>query len=426
MLKLAKTLVAALVGIAVGAMMSVAAAAELPVGTIIEKANIDKIKGDTFDGHKISDLLTEKIEWQIREWGLKITLDKAKPLPVEPRFVEATKKYSSQVKFDPATKDVTGYQAGLPFPNIVNSDPDAGYKLLWNFYYAPREGDALLNRYFSVAISADKGVDQVSEWIYDRYFAKGRLSGDKPVDGDGSIVNKTYVIAQSPEDIKGLGTFSIRYDSPKFEDTWAYLRSARRARRLSSTAWMDPIGGTDILQDDLDVFNARPSWYKSIKLVGKRWVLAISDSRQDIYQAKNKKSAARNGDPSAFPGIDIKNFPHWNPVQKWQPREVYVVEAIPPAEHPYSRRVVYLDATLMRPYFAENYDKKGEFWKWTNYALFPQVSESGQRTFTTNTNDYIDFKARHATIAVIFDQRVDPKGVTGDHWSLSNLEQLSK
>jgi hypothetical protein len=133
-----------------------------------------------------------------------------------------------------------------------------------------------------------------------------------------------------------------------------------------------------------------------------------------------------NGDPSAFPGIDVKNFPHWNPVQKWQPREVYVVEAIPPAEHPYSRRVVYLDATLMRPYFAENYDKKGEFWKWTNYALFPLVSESGQQTFTTNTNDYIDFKARHATIAVIFDQRVDPKGVTGDHWSLSNLEQISK
>jgi hypothetical protein len=426
MVRIERIILVILLCVATSAMAPVAFAAALPAGTVIEKSNIDKIKNDTFDGHTIASLLTEKVEWQIRDWGLKITLDHAKPLPVESRLVEATKKYSGRAKFDPATKEVTGYVAGVPFPEISQPDPDAGYKIMWNFYYAPREGDILMNKYFSVAVVADKGVDQVSEWVYERFWAKGRLLADKPVVGDGSLLSMTYVLAQSPEDVKGLGTFSVRYDSTKLEDTWAYLRSARRARRLSSSAWMDPIGGTDILGDDLDVFNARPSWYKSIKLIEKRWVLAITDSRQDISSAGQHKAAARRGDPSAYPAIDIKNFPHWNPVQKWQPREVYVIEAIPPAEHPYSKRMIYVDVDVMRPYFAENYNKRGEFWKFVNCAFNPKISEGGQQTLTVANLDFIDFKARHATIAVLYENRVDPKGVTEDHWSLANLEKLSK
>jgi len=100
-------------------------ASELEPGTVIEKANLDQVKSNTFEGHTIESLLTEKIEWQIRNWNLKIPLGHAKPSELDPRYIEATKKYASRVKFDPQTREVTGWVAGLPFPEVSESDPYA-------------------------------------------------------------------------------------------------------------------------------------------------------------------------------------------------------------------------------------------------------------------------------------------------------------
>jgi hypothetical protein len=396
-----------------------AIAAEVPAGTVVEKSNIDAVKNDTFDGHTIASLLTDKVEWQIRNWNLKITLDHAKPIPVEPRLVEATKAYSNQVKFDSKTKEVTGYVAGVPFPDIQASDPDAGFKVMWNFYYAPREGDTVYNDSFILGINGNSGLETKQAWIYQRYYFKNRLLDKQPTVGDGSVAAKTFLLAQYPEDIKGIGTFTVRSDSAKFEDTWAYLKSARRARRLSGGAWMDPIGGSDILGDDNNVFNARPSWYKNFKLVGRRWILAVSDGRKD------NRVASKSGTVDEFPTVDLKNAPYWNPIEKWQPREVYVIEATPPDEHPYSKRVMYVDVDTFRPWYSENYDKKGEFWKFTMSQMRSGVSDGGQKVLIYTGFGVIDFKARHASIVPIMG-RSDPVGITEDHWSLSNLEQLAK
>lgn len=409
--------IAALISIAYA--VPAAHAAELPAGTVIEKANVDKIKDDTFDGHKISALLTEKLEWQVKEWGLKITLDHAKPYPENSAMAEATKKYSGKVKFDAATREVSGYMAGVPFPDIVESDPFAADKIMWNFYYNPQEGDIAYNRFNTAAISADTGLESSTAWVYQRYYYKDRLKG-QPVIGDGSVLSKTYVLATAPQDIKGLGIFSVRYDSAKFEDSWAYLRSARRARRLSGGAWMDPVGGTDFLSDDLDVFNARPSWYPKFKLLGKRYVLAITDSRKDGI------NPAKHGTKEEYPAIDLANKPYWNPIEKWQPREVYVVEATAPAEHPYSKRVMYIDTKMFRPYYSENYDKKGEFWKFVNAHMRPLVAEDGAKVLYVTYLDFIDFKSRHASSTPIYDFKVNPKDVKEDHWSLSNLERMAQ
>jgi hypothetical protein len=245
------------------------------------------------------------------------------------------------------------------------------------------------------------------------------LTGE-PIIGDGSVLTKTFVLAQAPADIKGLGTFAIRYDSSKVEDSWAYLKSARRARRLSGGAWMDPVGGNDFLNDDLDIFNARPSWYPKFKLLGKRYVLAITDSRKDVF------NAAKKGTPDEFPAIDLKNAPHWNPVERWQPREVYVVEATAPAEHPYSKRVMYVDTKMFRPYYSENYDKKGGFWKFVNAHVRPVIAEDGARALYVTYLDFIDFKSRHASSTPVYDFKVNPKNVNESHWSLSTLESLAQ
>lgn len=394
-------------------------AADLPAGTVIDKSNIDAVKSDTFDGHSIASLLTDKVEWQVRNWNLKITLDHAKPIPLDPRLDEATKKYSSQVKYDPKTHEVTGYMAGVPFPDISTTDPDAGFKVMWNYYYAPSEGDIVYNDAFFLAINGNSGLESKQAWIYQRFYFKNRLLDKQPVVGDGSIAAKTIEIAQSPQDMKGIGLFIVRSDSANYEENWAYLKSARRVRRLSGGAWMDPVGGSDFLSDDSNVYNARPSWYKNFKIIGKRWVLAITDGN------KNNYVASKSGTPDEFPTVDLRNAPYWNPLEKWQPREVYVIEATPPEEHPYGKRVMYVDVNTFRPYYSENYDKKGEFWKFVMSEMRSAVSDGGQKILLYTGIFSIDFKARHATFVPTLG-RADPKGITEDHWSVSNLEQLAK
>ena len=176
---------------------------------------------------------------------------------------------------------------------------------------------------------ADKGLERVQEWFYWRYYMKNRLDrfakGQSPVEGAGTILTKTLLFATYPHDIKGIGVLSIRWDLPRVEDQWAYIKSVRRTRRLSGGAWMDPIGATDVLQDDITCWNGRPAWYTKIRLLGKRWILAIAHAPYDHNQAKK-------GTFEEFPGIDLATWPHWNPSSKtraWEPREVYVIEGIP-------------------------------------------------------------------------------------------------
>lgn len=193
-----KGLQAAVLTMAATMACGVALAAELPEGTVIEKANLDKVKNDTFQGHTIASLLTEKLEWQIRNWNLKLPLSHAKPVALDPRYLEATRKYAGQVKYDAKTREVSDWVAGIPFPDVSANDPDAGEKLIWNFYYASPEGDIANNKATYLLISGDKGLEQTQDWLFMRYYLKGRLGGENPVSGDGSTLTKTLFVATAP------------------------------------------------------------------------------------------------------------------------------------------------------------------------------------------------------------------------------------
>ena len=154
---------------------------------------------------------------------------------------------------------------------------------------------------------------------------------------------------------------------------------------------MDPIGGTDLLQDEKEVFDIHPTWYESYKLIEKRHVLAIVHSPRPTID-RSLKGLDR------YVGIDAKNFPHWNPVAPWEPREVWVVEAIMPKEHVYSRKVMYLEAQISLPLFGEAYDHKGNPWKMNFFAMTPIECEDGGWGLLSNSGHTLDFKRRHGTV----------------------------
>jgi hypothetical protein len=393
-------------------------AAELPEGTVISKSNLDKIKNDTFMGHKISDLLTEKMEFFVRNYNKKYPLVKSPGVQMDAKYIEATKKYAGQVKFDPKTREVSGYVAGKPFPNIDPADPYAGDKVIWNYYYGASTG-ADLNQEVMFTLANKNGFESSSLWNLQRVYNKGRLwGGDAGFPGEPTVLHKTVLVARTPQDLKGVGTFSTQYDlADKADDQWAYIKSARRIRRLSGNAWMDNVGGFDFINDDINLWNSRPSRYKSIKLLGKRWILASTD-----YRANGARIKEKAGTAGEWPHLDFSG-PVAQSVQPVTPVEVWVVEGTPPADHPYSKKIVYADTNTNVIYYGEVYDKKGDFWRWQNYHFEQRVgAKSGVKYVSVAGGEYADMKAQHVTFYMT--PGVNDSGINATKFNSEILESL--
>ena len=405
-------------------------AEELKEGTVITAANLDEMKSKTFEGKTIESMLSPMLESWIRDWALKMPLRHSEPFPVDERWIALTKKYSGQTKLDAEKRNLTGFVGGCPFPEYQTcfgpitdeamKDPDAALKIVWNTQRNggyPRGDLQWVPDYEFIFINADTGVERAQEWGFIVLHMQGRLNGEPVI--DDLIYKKNPLFAVKPYDIAGLGTFTVRYADGRKDDVWAYLRNFRRTRRLSGGVWMDPIGGTDLLQDEIEVMNVHPSWYKGYKILGKRHVLAICHSKRPSIDRSLK---GREG----YHGIDHANFPHWNPVDAWEPREVWVIESIMPKEHVYSRKVMYMDAQIPLPLFAENYDQKGNPWKMNFFGMTPIKSDDGGWGVLSNTGHTFDMKRRHGTCFLhTMDTVWNKQGVEPDDVTVGMLEQAA-
>jgi len=413
------------VALAAALVAAPAMAKELEAGFVINKENFESIKGDTFEGKTIASMVPEKLEWMIKNYNLTIKLANSKKIVMDPKYVQATKDGAKDVKFNPADRTVSGWKAGMMFPpeTIKMDDPHAGDKVIWNLRAATYGATMDLRDIAWAFLDAKKGYERVQAFQSRRYYMEGRLDGGPVSVGDGSIAQKTYFVATYPQDIRGLGTFSIRYnqaDSKKPDDAYAYLKSVRRVRRLSGGAWMDPIGGTDQLYDDWDIWDAFPTKYRANKLVGKRWVFAVAHSPELSVDLSKKDTL------DEFPSVGLKDKPHFFPAKHivWEPREVYVIEGTPPAEHPYSKKTVYMEVDFPRPYLGEMYDQKGEFWKFMIFQNRPDVGEDGYKAVMPVVGHVIDVKRNHST-TWSSNMKSNPKGVKEGDVSLQKLEEVA-
>ena len=386
------------VSVACLASLTLAQATEVAPGTMLNKASIDGLLNDTIDGHTIKSMLTEKMEWLVRNQGFTMKLAKGKPIQVDPLLEEAAKKNIGVVKFDEKTRAPVGWKVGVPFPAIDMKDPNAGDKIAWNARYGGYEGYGMEEPYVWVyLIDLDKGVERIQNWTFKRTYLNGRVgqkAGTVSI-GDGSIHTKSLTYLTYPQDIAGIGVFNIRYIDPsKMDDKWVYINQFRRTKRVSGGGWMDPLGGgVDILVEDLNVWDGQPHWYPSIKLVQKRFILAVANAANSPL---DKTKGART--PEEAPYQDVKNAPYYNTLNAWEPREVYELEFSMPVEHPYGKRVLYMDTQLYQAFFSEIYDKKGEFYKIISYERAPITGKDGFKGYSTLQGRFIDFKRRHATV----------------------------
>lgn len=414
----------ALAAVAVALAAIPAVAAELPAGTRIDASTLDRLQNDTFEGKAIAGMLPDKLAWQIREKGLVVTLKPSQAWKADPRYGEWTNRNrTGGVKLAAGGKGIDNWQAGIPFPDIDAKDSEAAAKVIWNLMLGQPVGCYWSQpSYLFLTLGGNSGIEREMLWRFSRVNMVGRYCDPhgKLTLGDGTALRKEMLVALEPFDMRGTGQLSVQYLNGDVSRSWAYVRSVRRVRTISGSSWMDPVGGgTDMVNDDVDTFNAHPSWYGGYKYLGKRWVLAPANVETVLWNREAKSKA------EIYPALDLSKAPYWYPQVGYEPREVHVVETTPPPEHPYGKKIIYVDAQMPMPRYTEIYDKRGEFWKWGTWMSRNELDAQKNPVVATYAGGIFDFKRNHATLFLSSNQPVYNDPAMGeDSLSIGTLESI--
>lgn len=366
--------------------------AEVPERTLLDANSIDLLVSDTLDGKLLSALITPVQERMIREFGYQMTLIRGQEVSYDESLVKLTEQYSSRVSL---TEDrvLEGYVAGVPFPEISADDPLAGTKLAHNFLRTPWLGQNVdYDPMYFLIIDGEQGLRRQQGWRFQRYLMTGRKQ--PPHVTHDELYKYQSLFAEYPQDIRGAGVLTVNYQDGRLADVYAYVKQLRRTRRLSSGAWADPVAGSDFLTDELFGLDGQPNWYLDWKVIGKRWILATVHGESfglDDYES----------DPVLrYPKIELEEAPYWNFEEVYEPREVWVVEALMPEGHLYDKRVYYFDAHPYAPMlpFQEAYGRDGELEKVMVIGYQEVPWEDGVIATGAGIVAAIDVKKNHATI----------------------------
>ncbi len=368
-------------------------AEEVTPGTILNASNMDQLQDLTLDGHRIGDLLTPGNEALMRQQGFRMTLQPRKsPIRGNAEVIRLSREHKGESGLDDQ-KRLINHVTGIPFPDVDANDPDGGYKLIHNILRAGWFGDAMdLDPMYFLVIDGEKGLQREQGWRFKRYLVSGR--NRVPHSEDPEIVKYESLINLYPQDTRGVGILTVNYTDARLPDVYAYIKSLRRVRRLSSGAWADPISATDLLTDETFAVNLDPTWYDNWEILGTRWLLGAGQSEITPLNLDSKDPATR------FPAMILNEAPYWNYHEEWSPQEAYIVKGTPPKSHLVGHRIMYIGPEEGAPLFwgSEYYDKRGELWRALNISFKNGDWEGGQKGPAVTLVHIADIQRLHATV----------------------------
>jgi hypothetical protein len=321
---------------------------------------------------KIRPYLPEKF-WDNRDMffyeGMKIAIGptNADYTPADV-YTAATERFKGQARIGP-DNSLENYTAGQPFPiDEIDclGDPQAGVKIMWDFDYQWNGAGGNANFFYSYW---DRG-----EQLPLYYQGTGRTVelSHRPEpeyldENNGDIFrgekrkNAFGVQVDAPFDARGIMLLSYRYkstDKPRSEakndDTWVYVPTLRRVRRISAAQRTDAVAGTDFTFDDLFSFAGIVPQYEW-ECLGEKQILAPMNSQVKAYPYDKE----HNFGPYGLSYAD----------DRWELRDSFVVRMTPKnADHPYHHKDLYLDKQTLVAHYSFAYDQKEELWKilWHN------------------------------------------------------------
>jgi len=297
-------------------------------------------------------------------------------------YEEATRRFAGQPRIGP-DDSIENHVAGLPFPGKIDckGDPQAGTKIIWNFMRR-WGGDGADSRYYysywdrgeelPLYYEGTSKTVQLAHRVEPRYLENGGdlFRGDKRQSAFGIEVD-------APFDARGILLMTYRYKESdrrraegKNDDTWVYVPSLRRVRRISSAQRTDAVSGTDFTFDDLVSFSGIPPQY--------RWECL---GRMDLIAPMNTQVAG-------YPYTRDHNFGPYGlsyADDRWEMRHAVKIRFVPKnADHPYAYKDIYIDENSLEPLYSFAYDRKQELWKiiWHNHRWSgDQLAEDGEKVW---------------------------------------------
>ena len=299
-------------------------------------------------------------------------------------YQAATAQFEGQSRIGP-DDSIENNVAGQPFAWEAidcKSDPQAGTKIIWNFVRR-WNGDGANSRYYysywdrgeelPLYYEGTSKTIQLSQRVEPKYIEQNRgdlFRGEKRHSGFGVEVD-------APFDARGIMLMTYRYkdsDRPlaktKNDDTWVYVPTLRRVRRISSAQRTDAVSGTDFTFDDLVSFSGIPPQYQW-QCLGEMDLLAPMNTQVGGYPYTRD----HNFGPYGLSYAD----------DRWELRHAVKVRFVPKnADHPYSYKDIYIDKNSMEPLYSFAYDRKKELWKiiWHNHRWSgDRIAEDKERTW---------------------------------------------
>ena len=221
----------------------------VPVGTVIDKTNVDKY----------SEYLSPALAWIVNR-GVKLPVEAYTKINYPPPFAEATERYSAQVEISEDGTHKLNHVAGLPFPQVDPNDKWAANKHMFNFDASIAVDDLDIRNFDCDTGSIGENGQPLRverhfliDHIRRLYFVERTTIDPKPTNPDNPddvrYKEALYPIRE-PFDLKGTGfTFNRYLDHTRQDDSWLYLPQLRRVRRLSSAQRSDALFGQDTDQD---------------------------------------------------------------------------------------------------------------------------------------------------------------------------------
>jgi hypothetical protein len=283
-------------------------------------------------------------------------------------YQAATAAFKGEPKIGP-DDSLENFTAGQPFPMEeidCRGDPHAGIKIIWDFDYA-WEGDGgfthFLYSYWDRGEQLPLYYEGTSRTvILSHRVEKDLLEGQKgDLFRDERRKSAFGIEVTAPFDARGINLMTYRYkssDSPratgKNDDTWVYLPTLRRVRRISAAQRTDAVSGTDFTFDDLRSFAGIVPQY-TWSCLGEMEILAPMNSNIRGYPYEKE----HNFGPYGLSYAD----------DRWELRRAVKVRMVPKnTDHPYHHKDIYFDRQTLAPLYSFAYDQKEELWKiiWHN------------------------------------------------------------
>jgi hypothetical protein len=419
MRKIVRRVLFALTGTIAGIALGGAVRADVQPGDVITKANVDNIK----------DLVSPGVEWCVKH-GMTMKIVPYRKIEWNKVYREATEKYGGQTKLAPDGRSLIGHIAGMPFPNIDPNDPQIAQKIMWNYDYKPYLTDDVDLRNFD----ADTGpVTDGNPMNVERHFLLDHLrtlsyTARLYVDPKPERPNPDKVRGKSslhpilePFDLKGVGLTAIRYLSPdRQDDTWLYLPSLRRVRRLSSAQRSDALFGQDTDSDSYGGYAGQTPWFEW-KYLGDKEIIASFHSE-------------------AFPVKYCEGGGDFIFCDNWEKRQVYVVEGTPKfPQYAYGKRLLFVDKETYLIAYSDIFDRSLQLWKvWVNQWSFKKRATSSYGIEYPDEMPYqpsitmVDMQLNHATRAALpsakypseegwYFNQGDKTGITEEFFTVAHL-----